>query len=72
MSVEKVEEILKEVRSDVGFAAMVGADPRRLTQYDLEPKELAALLGQDVDALREMGVDPDLAEGAKLIGRMTG
>jgi hypothetical protein len=72
MSVEKVEEVLKQVKGDVGFAAMVGADPRRLAEYDLEPDELKALLGQDVDALREMGVDPDLAEGARLIGRMTG
>ncbi len=72
MSVEKVEELLKQVRSDVGLAAMLGADPRRLDDYDLEPAEKAALINQDPEALREMGVDSDLAEGAKLVGRMTG
>ncbi len=72
MSVEAVESLLKEVRKDVGLAAMLGADPNRLNQYDLEPKEIAALIGQDPEALREMGVDPELAESAKLIGLMTG
>ncbi len=72
MSIEQVEEILREVRRDVGLAAMLGADPSRLKQYDLEPKEMAALIGQDPDALREMGVDPDLAQNARLIGRLTG
>ncbi len=72
MSVEKVEELLKEVRKDVGLAAMLGADPRNFEKYGLEPKEIALLLNQDVDGLREMGVDPELAQGAHLIGRMTG
>ena len=72
MSVEAVESLLKEVRKDVGLAAMLGADPNRLGQYDLEPKEQAALIGRDPEALREMGVDPELAESAKLIGLMTG
>jgi hypothetical protein len=51
---------------------MLGADPTRLKEYDLEPKEVAALIGQDPDALREMGVDSDLAQNARLIGRLTG
>ena len=72
MSVEKVEELLKEVRKDVGLAAMLGADPRNFDKYDIEPEEKAALLSQDVEKLREMGVDPELARGAHLIGRMTG
>ena len=72
MSVEAVEELLKEVRKDVGLAAMIGADPRKLADYDLEPQERQALIDQDVEGLREMGVDPELAEGANLIGRMTG
>ena len=72
MSVQAVESLLKEVRKDVGLAAMLGADPNRLEQYDLEPKERAALISRDPDALREMGVDPDLAENAKLIGLLTG
>ncbi len=72
MSVEAVEEILREVQRDVGLAAMLGADPNRLKEYDLEPKEVAALIGQDPEALRELGVDADLAENAKLIGRLTG
>jgi hypothetical protein len=72
MSVEAVESLLKEVRKDVGLAAMLGADPSHLKEYDLEPKEVAALVDQDPDALREMGVDAELAENARLIGRMTG
>lgn len=72
MSVEAVETLLREVRKDVGLAAMLGADPNRLKTYDLEPDEIAALRGQDADALREMGVDSELAEGAHLIGRLTG
>jgi hypothetical protein len=72
MSVEKVEELLRQVRKDVGLAAMLGADPRRLEEYDLEPQECAALINQDPEALKEMGVDAELAENAKLIGRMTG
>lgn len=51
---------------------MLGADPTRLKEYDLEPQESAALIGQNPDALREMGVDADLADNARLIGRMTG
>jgi len=72
MSVEALEALLKEVRTDIGLASMLGADPNRLTTYDLEPKEIAALIGQDPDALVEMGVDAELARGALLIGRMTG
>jgi hypothetical protein len=72
MSKEVVEEILKEVRRDVGLAAMLGADPNNLKKYDLEPDEVRALICQDSDALQEMGVDEDLAQNAKLIGRMTG
>lgn len=51
---------------------MLGADPNQLKKYDLEQQEIDALIGQDPDALREMGVDADLAENAKLIGRLTG
>jgi hypothetical protein len=72
MSVDAVESLLKEVLRDVGLAAMLGADPNRLDQYDLEPEEKAALLNRDPEALKERGVDPELAEGAKLIGLMTG
>lgn len=72
MSVEAVETLLKEVRKDVGLAAMLGADPNRLREYDLEPEEAVALINQDPEALRELGVDADIAEGAKLIGRLTG
>ena len=72
MSVEAVESLLKEVRKDVGLASMLGADPNRLDQYDLEPEEKAALLNRDPEALKEQGVDPELAEGAKIIGLMTG
>lgn len=72
MSVENVETLLKEVRKDVGLAALLGADPRQMQERGLEPKEIAALLNQDTDALEEMGVDPELARGAHLIGRMTG
>lgn len=72
MSVESVETLLKEVRKDVGLAAMLGADPRQMENRGLEPAEIAALLNQDVEALKEMGVDPELARGAHLIGRMTG
>jgi len=72
MSVEVVEEILREVRRDVGTAALLGADPRALQKYDLEDKERAALIARDTDALREMGVDEDLVDNANLIGRMTG
>ncbi len=72
MSVEKLEELLKEVRKDVGLAAMLGADPRQMENRGLEPGEIALLLNQDIDGLTEMGVDPELARGAHLIGRMTG
>lgn len=72
MSIQVVEEILREVRRDVGLAAMLGADPNNLDKYDLEPGEKAALIGQNADALTEMGVDEDLAQNARLIGRMTG
>ena len=72
MSVEKVEILLKEVSKDVGLAAMLGADPRQMENRGLEPQEIRALLDQDVEALKEMGVDPELARGAHLIGRMTG
>ena len=72
MSIETVEELLKEVRKDVGLAAMLGADPRNFDKYDIEPEERRALLDQDVDALCQMGVDAELARGAHLIGRMTG
>ena len=72
MSVENVETLLKEVRKDVGLAAMLGADPREMENRGLEPAEIAALLNQDVEALKEMGVDAELARGAHLIGRMTG
>ena len=72
MSVEVVEEILREVRRDVGLAAMLGADPNNLNKYDLEPAEKAALICQDADKLTEMGVDEDLAQNARLIGRLTG
>ena len=72
MSKEKVEELLKEVRKDVGLAAMLGADPRQMEDRGLEPGEVAMLLNQDVEGLKEMGVDPELARGAHLIGRMTG
>ena len=72
MSVENLEKVLKEVRKDVGLAAMLGADPRQMENRGLEPKEIAALLNQDVEALKEMGVDPELARGAHLIRRMTG
>ena len=72
MSIQVVEEILREVRRDVGLAAMLGADPNNLKKYDLEPEEQAALIGQDPDALTKLGVDEDLAQNARLIGRMTG
>ncbi len=72
MSVEKVEALLKDVSKDVGLAAMLGADPRQMENRGLEPGEIAALLNQDVKGLEEMGVDPELAKGAHLIGRMTG
>ena len=72
MSVENLEALLKDVRKDVGLAAMLGADPRQMENRGLEPNEIAALLNQDIEALKEMGVDPELAQGAHLIGRMTG
>ena len=72
MSVEKLEELLKEVRKDVGLAAMLGAYPRNMYDGGLEPDEIAMLLNQDVEGLKEKGVDPELAQGAHLIGRMTG
>ena len=72
MSKENLEKLLKEVRKDVGLAAMLGADPREMEKHGLEPGEIAALLNQDVDAITEMGIDPELARGAHLIGRMTG
>lgn len=72
MSVEAVEKLLKEVRKDVGLAAMLGADPRHLDEYDLEPEERKALLDRDPEALKEQGVDPELAENAKMIGLLTG
>ncbi len=72
MSVENVEALLKDVSKDVGLAAMLGADPRQMQERGLEPKEIAALLNQDVEGLKQMGVDPELAKGAHLIGRMTG
>ena len=72
MSVEAVESLLKEVRKDVGLAAMLGADPRHFDQYDLEPEERQALQDRDPEALKEQGVDPELAESAKLIGLLTG
>ncbi len=72
MSVENVEALLKDVSKDVGLAAMLGADPREMQKRGLEPKEIAALLDQDVEGLEKMGVDPELAKGAHLIGRMTG
>ncbi len=72
MSVEAVEKLLKEVRKDVGLAAMLGADPRHLDEYDLEPEERKALLDRDPEALKERGVDPELAENAKMIGLLTG
>ncbi len=72
MSVEKVEALLKDVSKDVGLAAMLGADPRQMENRGLEPDEIAALLNQDIKGLEEMGVDPELAKGAHLIGRMTG
>ena len=72
MSTENLETLLKEVRKDVGLAAMLGADPRQFENRGLEPGEIAALLNQDIEALKVMGVDPELARGAHLIGRMTG
>ncbi len=72
MSVEEVEMVLERAANEPGFAALLGADPDRMTDFDLEPQEIAALLDQDVDALVDMGVDPELAESASLIGRLTG
>ena len=72
MSGENVEALLKEVGKDVGLAAMLGADPRHMQDRGLEPEEIRALLDQDGEGLKEMGVDPELAKGAHLIGRMTG
>ena len=72
MSVENVEKLLDEIRKDVGLAAMLGADPRNMAERGLEPEEIRALLSQDIEALKEMGVDEELARGAHLIGRMTG
>jgi hypothetical protein len=72
VSVEQLETVLKKATTEPGFAALIGADPNRLESYDLEPEEVAALLTQDVDKLREMGVDPELAQGAEFIGRLGG
>lgn len=72
MSVEAVESLLREVQKDVGLASMLGVDPSRLKEYDLEPAEMTALISQDPDALRELGVDDELADNARLIGRLTG
>ena len=72
MSVEGLETVLQRAGTEPGFAALLGADPRRMTEYDLEPEEIAALLNQDVDGLIEMGVDEELARHASLIGRLTG
>jgi hypothetical protein len=73
MSVEQLETLLKRAETEPGFAALIGADPdRRLRDYDLEQEEAVALLCQDVDKLREMGVDPELAENARFIGQLGG
>jgi hypothetical protein len=72
MSVEQVEELLRRATTEPGYAALIGADPKRMTEYDLTEEEQAALLGQNVEKLREMGVDPELAEGAEMIGKLTG
>ena len=72
MSVEGLETVLKKATTEPGFAALVGADPKRLESYDLEPEEVAALLTQDVEKIREMGVDPELAQGAEMIGQLGG
>jgi hypothetical protein len=72
MSVEELEMVLKRAGTEPGFGAMIGADPHRMTQYDLEPREIAALLNQDVDGLIDMGVDEELAGHASFIGRLTG
>ena len=73
MSVEEVEKLLRRATTEPGYAALIGADPmKRMNEYDLTEEEQAALIGQDVEKLRDMGVDPELAKGAEWIGRLGG
>jgi hypothetical protein len=69
MSLQQVEAVLHAARDRPTFAHQLAQAPEILTGYDLSAAERRALIDHDLDALIEMGVDPDLAGAASTIGR---
>lgn len=68
MSRDAVTALLREMSESGVFAAQVAEDSAILTGYDLSPEERDALLAEDEEALRLMGVPPDLAAAVHGIG----
>jgi len=69
VSVEHVRALLRAARDSAGFAAQLAQSPSILTGYNLTEEERSALLSQDRDRLRELGVEESLLGAVAFIGR---
>jgi len=69
VSLEQVEAVLRAARDRPTFAHQLAQAPSILTGYDLSAEERRALVEHDLEALEAMGVDPELAGAATIIGR---
>ena len=70
MSLDQVEAVLVAARDRPTFAHQLAQAPAILTGYDLTEGERRALVENDVAALEEMGISPDLVGAASVIGRV--
>jgi hypothetical protein len=69
VSREHLTQVLRRAVEDEGFAAQLATDEALLTGYNLSPEERRALLEHDERALTDMGIEPKLIEGLRVIPR---
>ena len=68
MSKAGIETFLRDVTAKRSFAAQVGSDASILNGYDLTMEEKRALRRRDHDALRGIGVAPELLGALDALG----
>lgn len=69
MSLEGLTTLLTDISERRGLAQQVASDPAAIGGYDLNADEREALLADDPERLRELGVPDELVPVAELISR---
>ncbi len=69
MSADGINRLLRDMRHRPGFIQQVAEEPAIMTGYQISAAEREALLRADPDELRRLGVDEELLDLPRLIGR---